>query len=60
MYIQFSPFLTIFVNEPRPEKNPSSGLPTRSDTNWAFRPQKMARCLKYWIKGEEELYYLLY
>ena len=25
------------------------GFPTRSDTNWAVQPQKMARDLKFWI-----------
>ena len=25
----------------------SSGLPTRSDTNWAVKPQRMARGLKF-------------
>ena len=35
------------------------GSPTRSDTNQALQPQKMARGLKFLIKEEEEgLYYL--
>ena len=38
-------------------RTPVFGLPTRSDTNWAVRPQKMARGLKFRIK-EEVLYSL--
>ena len=34
-------------NVPRSEKNRSSGFPTRSDTNRAVQPQKMARGLKF-------------
>ena len=34
------------------------GSPTRSDTNRAVQPQKMARGLKFLIKEEEGLYYL--
>ena len=36
------------------------GFSTRSDTNRAVQPQKMARSLKFWIytKEEEGLYYL--
>ena len=30
-------------------ENPSSGFPTRSDTNWAVQPQEMARGLKFRI-----------
>ena len=37
----------------------SSGFPTRSDTNQAVQPQKMARGLEFRIEKEEELYYLL-
>ena len=33
------------------------GFPTRSHTNWAVQPQKMARGLKFRIKEEERLYY---
>ena len=32
--------------------------PGLTDTNSAVRPQKMARCLKFRIKGIEGLYYL--
>ena len=35
----------------------SSGFPSRSDTNWAVMPQKMARGLKFRIKEVEGLYY---
>ena len=42
--------------EPRCE-NQSSGFPTRSDTNWAVQPQKMARGWKFWIYVEEGLHY---
>ena len=38
-------------------QNLSSGSLTRSDTNQAVQPQKMARGLKFRVK-EEELYYL--
>ena len=31
---------------------------TRSDTNWTVHSQKMARDCTYWIKEEEELYYI--
>ena len=34
----------------------SSGYLTRSETNWAVQPQKMARGLKLRIKEEEGLY----
>ena len=30
---------------------------TRSDTNWAVQPHKMARGLKIWIEEVEGLYY---
>ena len=33
------------------------GVPTRSDTNRAVQPQKMARGLKFGIKVVEGLYY---
>ena len=36
----------------------SSDFLTRSDTNLAVEPQKMARGLKCWIQEEAELYYL--
>ena len=35
----------------------SSGFPTRSDTNRAVQPQKMARGLKFRFKEVEELHY---
>ena len=44
--------------EPRCEKNRSSGFPTRSDTNKAVLPQKMARGLKFRIYEVEGLYYV--
>ena len=31
----------------------------RSDINWAVQPQKMVRGLKFRIKEEEQLYYLV-
>ena len=43
--------------EPRCEKNRSSGFPTKSDTNRAVQPQKMARGLKFRIEVVEGLYY---
>ena len=39
-------------------KKRSSGFPTRSHTNQAVQPQKMARSLKFRIYKEEGLYYL--
>ena len=45
------------LNGPRCEKNRSSGFPTRSDTNRAVQPQKMARSLKFRITVEEGVYY---
>ena len=38
-------------------ENQSSGFPTRSDTNRAVQPQKMASGLKFRIKVVEGLYY---
>ena len=38
--------------------NRSSGFPTRSDTNQAAQPHKMARGLKFCIHEVEGLYYL--
>ena len=38
-------------------ENRSSGFPTRSDTNRAVQPQKMARGSKFRIQEVEELYY---
>ena len=38
--------------------NRSSGFPTRSDTNRAVQPQKIAGGLKFRIYVEEGLYYL--
>ena len=53
-----SPFnVSFFLSEPSRENLPS-GFSTRSDTNWAMQPQKMARGLKFWIKEVEGLYYL--
>ena len=40
------------------QENLSSGFPTRSDTNMAVLPQKMARGLKFWIQKREGLYHL--
>ena len=39
-------------------RNPSSGFPTRPDTNRAEQQQDMARDLKFRIKEVEGLYYL--
>ena len=39
-------------------KNLPSGFMTRSDTNRAVHPQKMARGLEFFILEEEGLYYL--
>ena len=41
--------LTYSTNELCREKNLSLGFPTRSNTNRAVQPQKMARGLKFWI-----------
>ena len=38
-------------------KKRSSGFQTRSATNQAVQPHKMARGLKFWIEEEEVLYY---
>ena len=38
-------------------RKPSSGFPTRSDTNRAVQPQKMARGMKFRIFVVEGLYY---
>ena len=46
-----------FHFEPRSEKTGLRGFPTRSDTNQAVQPQKMARGLKFRIKVVEGLYY---
>ena len=45
-------FLTTGLNE-----KPVFGFPTRSDTNQAVDPEKMARGLKFQIYIEEGLYY---
>ena len=37
--------------------NRSSGFPTRSDTNGAVQPQKMARGFKFRIEIEEGSYF---
>ena len=39
-------------------RKPTFWFPTRSDTNQAVQPQKMARGLKFGIKEVEGLYYL--
>ena len=39
-------------------RKPALGFQTRSDTNWTVQSQKMARDCTYWIKEEEELYYI--
>ena len=46
------------ANMSRVARKPVFGFPTRSDTNRAVQPQKMARGLKFWIYEEEGLYYL--
>ena len=38
-------------------RKPVFGFPTRSDTNQAVQPQKMARGLKFQISEVERLYY---
>ena len=49
--------MTLF--EPRCcEKTDIRGVPTRSGTNQAVQPQKMARGLKFRIYEVEELFYL--
>ena len=40
-----------------PNRNRSSGFPTRSDTNQAVYPQNMSRCLKFQFYEVEGLYY---
>ena len=47
----------LLIFEPRRQKNQSSGFPTRSHTNQAAPPQKMARGLKFCIQEGEGLYY---
>ena len=42
----------------RDTRKMSMGFPTRSDTNRAVQPQKMARCLKFRFKKKEGLYNL--
>ena len=42
----------------RVKESLSSGFPTRSYTYQAEQPQKMVRCLKFWIYETEGLYYL--
>ena len=41
-------------------RKPTTSVPTRSDTNRAVQSQKLARCLKFRIKKEEELFYPSY
>ena len=47
-----------FFNWAASWENLSSWFSTRSDTNRAVQPQKMARGLKFWIQEVEEQYYL--
>ena len=49
--------INLVIVEPRCEKTGLRGFPTRSDTNQAIQPQKMARSLKFWIKKGKGLYY---
>ena len=53
---RYSVLIILSANEPR--ENQSSGFPTRSDTNRSVQSQRQARDLKFWLKVEEELYYL--
>ena len=39
-------------------RKPTLAFPTRSDIKRAVQPQKMAKCLKFWIWEVEELYCL--
>ena len=39
-------------------KKPILGFRTRSNSNWAVQPEKIARCLKFRIKKVERLFYL--
>ena len=48
---------SVFRNWASLWENQSSGFPTRSYTNRAVQPQKMARGLKFCIKEVEGLYY---
>ena len=41
--------LSLLCNLSRDARKPVFGFPTGSDTNWPVQPQKMARCLKFWI-----------
>ena len=42
----------------RDVRKPSSGFPTRSDTNRTVKPQKMVRSMKFQNKEVNELYYV--
>ena len=57
-YLQFLSGSNYFCLYAASQENRSSGFPTRSDTNRAVQPQKMARGLKFRIKKVEGLYYL--
>ena len=51
--------MSTVINEPHCEKTGHLGLPTsRSDTNQAAQPQKIARDLKFRLYEVEGLYYL--
>ena len=39
-------------------RKPTMWFPNSSDANRSEQSQKMARSLRFWIKKEEELYYL--
>ena len=52
-----SPAFT-FPFKPHNEKNLYSRFSTKSNTNWAVQPQKMARGLKFWTEILEGLKYL--
>ena len=55
MYIPVNSSYTVLAVT---HENLSLGFPSRSDTNRAVQPQKMARGLKFWILEVERLYYL--
>ena len=42
-------YMIACFHEPRHDKTLSSGFPHRFEINRAVQPQKMARCLKFWI-----------
>ena len=39
-------------------RKPVFGLSDQVKHNWVIQPQKISRCLKFWIEEEEGLYYL--